>query len=149
MKKIAILSDTHDYWDERYIPYLEICDEIWHAGDIGSVLLTQRLEAIRPLRAVYGNCDGYPLRYNFSPHLFFELEQVRVLMTHIGGYPGSYDSSALALIKHHKPNLFVCGHSHIAKVMLTGDTYACVQSGSRRQQGFTHSYAYASRIERG
>lgn len=147
MKKIAILSDTHDYWDERYIPYLEICDEIWHAGDIGSVLLTQRLEAIRSLRAVYGNCDGYPLRYNFSPHLFFELEQVRVLMTHIGGYPGRYDSSALALIKHHKPDLFVCGHSHIAKVMFDRrHDMLCVNPGAAGKQGF-HTIRTLMRLE--
>jgi predicted phosphodiesterase len=103
MKKIAILSDTHAYWDERYIPYLEVCDEIWHAGDIGSAVLAQQLDTIGPLRAVHGNCDGYPLRYNYGPHLLFELEQGKVLITHIGGYPGHYDSTALDLIKKHKP----------------------------------------------
>ena len=147
MKKIGILSDTHDYWDKRYIPYLEVCDEIWHAGDIGSVVLTQRLEAIRPLRAVYGNCDGYPLRYNYGSYLFFELEQIKVLMTHIGGYPGHYDATALTLIKKFKPNLFICGHSHIAKVMFDRQhEMLCVNPGAAGKQGF-HTIRTLMRLE--
>ncbi|MDD2559509.1 MAG: metallophosphoesterase family protein [Bacteroidales bacterium] len=147
MKKIAILSDTHAYWDERYIPYLEVCDEIWHAGDIGSAVLAQQLDTIGPLRAVHGNCDGYPLRYNYGPHLLFELEQVKVLITHIGGYPGHYDSTALDLIKKHKPNLFVCGHSHIAKVVFDKQfEMLCINPGAAGKQGF-HTIRTLMRLE--
>jgi len=145
--RIGLLSDTHAWWEERFNQYLGACDEIWHAGDIGSEVVADYMEALKPVRAVYGNCDGYPLRYNFSPHLFFELEQVRVLMTHIGGYPGRYDSSALALIKHHKPNLFVCGHSHIAKVMFDRrHDMLCVNPGAAGKQGF-HTIRTLMRLE--
>ena len=99
MKKIGILSDTHSYWDEKYLHYFEPCDEIWHAGDIGSLEVAQKLAAFRPLRAVCGNCDGGDL-----------------LMTHIGGYPGNYDPRIRSTLFASPPQLFIAGHSHILKV---------------------------------
>ena len=88
MKKIGLLSDTHGYWDERYVRHFESCDEIWHAGDIGSIEVADRLAAFRPLRAVYGNIDGRELRLRFPQTLRFEVEGAQVLIKHIGGYPG-------------------------------------------------------------
>ena len=92
MKTIGIISDTHSYWDDRYEEHLGECDEIWHAGDIGSIELADRFEAMRPrFRAVWGNCDGYDLRSRYRETLRFKCEDVDVLMKHIGGYPGKYD----------------------------------------------------------
>ena len=85
MKRLGIISDTHGYWDEKYLHYLEPCDEIWHAGDIGSTEVADRLAAFRPLKAVYGNCDGGDLRLMFKPRLRWKCEDIDVLMTHIGG----------------------------------------------------------------
>lgn len=116
MTKIGILSDTHGYWDDRYLEYFEPCDEIWHAGDIGSVELARRLAAFRPLRAVYGNIDGQELRRLYPQTLRFTVDGAEVLMKHIGGYPGRYDPSIRGTLLAHPPRLFVCGHSHILKV---------------------------------
>lgn len=116
MKRIGLLSDTHGYWDDRYVKYFEECDEIWHAGDIGTVELAQRLNEIKPLRAVHGNIDGQDLR-RFFPEIYrFECEGADVLMKHIGGYPGRYDASIRAKLFMKPPTLFVSGHSHILKV---------------------------------
>ena len=118
MKKIGILSDTHAYWDDQYITDLNDCDEIWHAGDIGSLELADRFEAMKPVfRAVYGNCDGYDLRARYSELLRFKCEDVDVMMTHIGGYPGKYDRSVVNKLFASPPDLFISGHSHILKVM--------------------------------
>ena len=118
MKKIGILSDTHAYWDDQYITYLNDCDEIWHAGDIGSLELADRFEAMKPVfRAVYGNCDGYDLRARYSELLRFKCEDVDVMMTHIGGYPGKYDLSVINKLFASPPDLFISGHSHILKIM--------------------------------
>ena len=116
MKKIGILSDTHGWWDDKYAKHLEACDEIWHAGDIGTTELADRLAAIKPLRAVCGNCDGGDLRRMFRETLRFKCEGVDVLMKHIGGYPGNYDRSIRQQIYTDPPQLFVCGHSHILKI---------------------------------
>lgn len=118
MKKIGIISDTHGFWDDRYITYLDSCDEIWHAGDIGSSEVADRFEAMHPLfRAVYGNCDGYDLRARYGEVLRFKCEDVDVLIKHIGGYPGRYDPSIRNVIYSSPPDLFISGHSHILKVM--------------------------------
>ena len=116
MKKIGIISDTHAYWDNKYQQYFESCDEIWHAGDIGSTEIADRLAAIRPLRAVCGNCDGGDLRRMFPETLRWKCEDVDVLMTHIGGYPGNYDARIRSRIYASPPQLFIAGHSHILKV---------------------------------
>lgn len=117
MKRIGIISDTHSYWDDRYLKYFEECDEIWHAGDICSTELIERLQEFRPVRAVCGNCDGGDLRLMFPEVLRWKCEDVDVLMKHIGGYPGHYDRSIAAKIYASPPQLFISGHSHILKVM--------------------------------
>lgn len=116
MKRIGIISDTHAYWDDRYATYFHECDEIWHAGDIGSMEIAERLNAIAPLRAVCGNIDGGELRRIFPTQLRWEYEGADILMTHIGGYPGHYDRSMLPLLRMNPPQLFIAGHSHILKV---------------------------------
>ena len=116
MKKIGILSDTHAYWDDKYLHYFEPCDEIWHAGDIGSTEVADRLAEFRPLRAVCGNCDGGDLRLMYPEKLRWKCEEVEVLMTHIGGYPGNYDARIRGQIYANPPQLFIAGHSHILKV---------------------------------
>ena len=117
MKKIGLLSDTHAYWDDRYEKYFGVCDEIWHAGDIGSVELLDRLESIRPVRAVYGNIDGQDIRVRVPKHQRFMIEGVDVWMTHIGGYPGRYNREVTPQIYIRPPKLFISGHSHILKVL--------------------------------
>ncbi|MGC9151528.1 MAG: metallophosphoesterase family protein [Microbacter sp.] len=117
MKTIGLLSDTHGFLDPRIFQHFASCDEIWHAGDIGSIDIVDQLTAFKPLRAVHGNIDGYDIRQVCPMFLRFRCEEVNVLMTHIGGYPGHYSAEGKALLTIEKPNLFVCGHSHILKVM--------------------------------
>ncbi len=116
MRKIGIISDTHAYWDDKYLTYFEPCDEIWHAGDIGSMEIAERLADFRPFRAVYGNCDGGDLRLMYRETIRFKCEDVKVLMKHIGGYPGHYDYSIRNEILKSPPQLFISGHSHILKI---------------------------------
>lgn len=117
MKRIGLLSDTHSCWDDRYLTHFNDCDEIWHAGDIGSMHIIELLEAHRPVRAVCGNIDGADVRFRFSEVLRFSIEGCSVIMKHIGGYPGHYDSSIRGTIYKERPQLFISGHSHILKVM--------------------------------
>lgn len=117
MKKIGLISDTHGVFDDKLREFLTDVDEIWHAGDIGSIELADRIAAFRPLRAVYGNIDGGTTRVAYKPMVGFECEGVRVLMTHIGGYPGRYESEAYSQILRCRPKLFISGHSHILKVI--------------------------------
>ena len=116
MKRIGLLSDTHAYWDERYVKYFSECDEIWHAGDIGSMELVMRLQEIAPLRAVHGNIDGGDVRRMFPEKLRWTCEGADILMTHIGGYPGKYDARIRQQLYQRPPKLFISGHSHILKV---------------------------------
>lgn len=116
MKRIGLLSDTHGYWDERYAKYFAECDEIWHAGDIGSPELAMRLNEIRPLKAVYGNIDGGELRRTYTETLRWQCEDACIMMTHIGGYPGKYDPRIRKQLLASPPDLFISGHSHILKV---------------------------------
>ncbi len=117
MKKIGLLSDTHGYWDNKFELYFKDCDEIWHAGDIGTVELAERFENFKPFRAVYGNIDDNTLRAQYPDILRFNVENIDVLMTHIGGYPGRYDPSIRSQLLANPPKLFISGHSHILKVM--------------------------------
>lgn len=117
MKRIGILSDTHGFWDDKYLFHFADCDEIWHVGDIGSDIITNKLEEFRPLRAVYGNIDGGIIRQKYSETLRFKIEDCNVLMKHIGGYPGRYDASVRRELYERPPQLFVSGHSHILKVI--------------------------------
>lgn len=117
MKKIGILSDTHAYWDDRYAEFLKGCDEIWHAGDIGSYEIMERLSQIATLRAVWGNCDGQDVRRCTTELYRFKVEDANIMMKHIGGSPDHYDHSVREQFLIETPDLFVCGHSHILKVM--------------------------------
>lgn len=116
MLSIGILSDTHGYIHPGILDFLEPVEEIWHAGDLGPDVAAQ-LERIKPFRAVWGNIDGKEVRVRFRETEIFMAGEVRVLLTHIGGYPGHYDTRAKDFIIREKPDLFVCGHSHILKVM--------------------------------
>ena len=117
MKQIVLLSDTHHTLDERFFPHFENADEIWHAGDIGSLEITDTLKKYAPIRVVYGNIDDKTIRTEFKANLYVKCEKVNVMMTHIGGYPGRYNKKILPIIEHSNPNLFICGHSHVLKVM--------------------------------
>ena len=117
MKKILLLSDTHSYIDDRILDYAQQADEIWHAGDIGDISVTDKLAEIKPLRAVYGNIDDNKARAEFPLNNRFTLEGVNVWITHIGGYPGKYNPAIRKEITENPPKLFICGHSHILKVM--------------------------------
>lgn len=116
MLRIGLLSDTHGYWDEKYATYFKDCDEIWHAGDIGSDIVAAKLSLLKPLRAVYGNIDGQTMRLSYPKIAHFTVEEVKVMMTHIGGYPGRYNPEIRPELYATRPNLFIAGHSHILKV---------------------------------
>ena len=115
--KIGLLSDTHSFLDSRIKEYFAEVDEIWHAGDFGSEKVADELAAFKPLRGVYGNIDGGALRQRFPENLAWDTEGGRILMTHIGGYPSKYPTRVRDLLIKEKPKLFICGHSHILKVM--------------------------------
>jgi putative phosphoesterase len=117
MKKIGLLSDTHGFLDDKIIDFFDTCDEIWHAGDIGSLAVADKLNSIKPLKAVYGNIDGQELRIVYPKIQSFQCEQVHVLMIHIGGYPGKYEKEVRTIIQNTAVDLFISGHSHILKVM--------------------------------
>ncbi|MBR6035257.1 MAG: metallophosphoesterase family protein [Paludibacteraceae bacterium] len=116
MTRIGILSDTHGLLDKRVLEHFKDVDEIWHAGDIGSEDVLRRLREFKPTRAVFGNMDSGDVRYSLSEFYRFRVEEVNVLMTHIGGYPGHYNPWLIPMFRKETPDLFVCGHSHILKV---------------------------------
>ena len=117
MKKIILLSDTHSALDERFLPHLEDANEIWHAGDIGDIEVLENLEKKTKVRAVYGNIDNHIIRSATKEFINFKCEEVNVLITHIGGYPGKYTKGIKEKIQKLRPKLFICGHSHILKVI--------------------------------
>lgn len=117
MKRIAVLSDTHGYLDDKVLKYLTACDEIWHAGDIGNISLANKLSSMKTLRAVWGNIDGQDVRKYYDKNTRFMCEDVEVLISHIVGYPGRYHNDFQKLLKRKPPQLLVAGHSHILKVM--------------------------------
>ena len=116
MTRIGVLSDTHGLLDKRVFEHFKDVNEIWHAGDIGSAEVLQKLREFKPTRAVFGNMDGGDVRYSLSEFYRFRVENVNVLMTHIGGYPGHYNPWLIPMFRKEPPDLFVCGHSHILKV---------------------------------
>ncbi len=117
MKKILIISDTHSFFDEKLLKYIEQADEVWHAGDIGDIEVCKKIEKLKPFKAVWGNIDGTDLRKTFKEHLIFNCEDVKVYITHIGGPFSKYIPKVKEIILAEKPDLFICGHSHILKVM--------------------------------
>lgn len=117
MKKILLLSDTHSHIDDTILKYVRLADEVWHAGDIGDLSVTDAIKKEKPLRAVYGNIDDAKARLEFPLNNRFMCEGVDVWITHIGGYPGKYNPAIRTEIQQHPPKIFICGHSHILKVM--------------------------------
>ena len=138
MKYIGLISDTHGVFDEPFKEFFVPVDEIWHAGDFGGGMeLAEKIAQFKPLRGVAGNCDNYNLRYTYPLHTFFDCEGMKVLMMHIGGYPGRYDPKARELLDRYHPDIFVCGHSHILKVV--GDprrNMLVINPGAAGHQGF-------------
>lgn len=116
MKKILLLSDTHGHIDDQILKFVKQADEVWHAGDIGNLEVTDTIKKLKPLRAVYGNIDNKDARAEFPLDNRFQVEDVSVWMTHIGGYPNKYNQRVRAELNSNPPKLFICGHSHILKV---------------------------------
>ncbi len=146
---IGLLSDTHGVFDEPFRQFFDPVDEIWHAGDFGSMQVAGEISSFKPLKGVYGNCDGYDIRLDYPLYRLFDCEGMKILMTHIGGYPGRYDPRARALIDEFRPDIFVCGHSHILKVVNdTKRNMLVINPGAEGQQGFhTVRTALRFRIE--
>jgi hypothetical protein len=134
--RIGVISDTHSWVDPAVYEHFAGVDEIWHAGDAGSLEVITELEAFRPVKAVWGNCDDFKVRSATREYLSFMIARKRVLIIHIGGYPGHYSPRALELIMEHKPDIFVCGHSHILKVIFDKKfNMLCVNPGSAGRTG--------------
>lgn len=137
MRRIGILSDTHGYWDDRYAQYFADCDEIWHAGDIGDISIVERLEEICQVRAVSGNIDHGAVKRRCPELLEFTCEEIPVLLTHIGGYPGKWSPGMKRLLREKGIRLMVDGHSHITKVMYDKELDLLhINPGAAGQQGW-------------
>jgi putative phosphoesterase len=134
--KIGILSDTHGIFDEPLKQFFAGVDQIWHAGDIGSLELADRIAAFKPLRAVHGNIDAEPTRREFPAFQLFECEGAKVLMTHIGGYAGRFEQKVAEKLAAEKPDIFVSGHSHILKIF-RDPTFRtlCINPGAAGKKG--------------
>lgn len=117
MKKILLLSDSHSFIDKQILKYVKLADEVWHAGDIGAIEVTDEIKKYKPLKAVYGNIDNSVIRSEFPLDQKFELDGITVWMTHIGGYPNNYNMRIREEIKQNPPKIFISGHSHILKVI--------------------------------
>lgn len=137
MKRIGLISDTHGYLHPSLEKLFAQCDEIWHAGDVGNYEVVEQLEKMKPLKGVYGNIDGQDIRTRFPKNLRFNCEDVDVWITHIGGYPNRYNHDVREEIKKNPPKLFICGHSHILKVMYDEKLKLLhINPGAAGQQGF-------------
>lgn len=117
MTRIGLLSDTHSYLEEAVFHYFKDCDEIWHAGDVGETKVLDQLEDFKPLRVVYGNIDDHEVQIRSKEDLVFDVEGKTILMTHIAGRPPRYNERVKKLLSEHRPDILVCGHSHILKIM--------------------------------
>lgn len=117
MPYIGLLSDTHGSFDDKLMRFFDPVDQIWHAGDFGNIQTSDLIASFKPLTGVYGNCDAYDVRSVHPLIQLMEIEEKKILMMHIGGYPGRYEYKASQLITAHKPDIFICGHSHILKIM--------------------------------
>ena len=146
MKRIGLLSDTHGTLSARVLRFFEQVDEIWLAGDIGNAETADRLSALKPMRAVYGNIDDHIVRRMFPVTQRFFCEEVDVLMTHIGGYPGRYETRVRNTIRVKPPQLFICGHSHILKVIFDPKNHLLhINPGAAGNKGF-HNVCTAVRF---
>ncbi len=118
MIKIGLISDTHGCWDNAYEKYFSECNEIWHAGDIGNISVMDKLNKICTTKGVYGNIDNHIVRAEYPENLYVEIEGMSFWITHIGGKPYNYNKKVYDKLKEEKPNVFICGHSHICKIMM-------------------------------
>jgi putative phosphoesterase len=145
--KIGLLSDTHGWIHPRLFEHFKECDEIWHAGDIGNIETADKLAAFKPFRAVYGNIDDALVRKVYNENLKFRIEGITVWITHIGGTPGHYDRRVRSFIYENPPDIFICGHSHIAKVMHDKKGgFLYINPGAAGYNGF-HKYMTAIRFQ--
>lgn len=145
--KIALLSDTHGWIHPKLYELFQSCDEIWHAGDIGNIETAVSLSSLKPLRAVYGNMDGAAIRRSFKESLRFRIEEREIFMTHIGGTPGHYHPKILKEIHNNLPDIFICGHSHITKVMFDKKAgFLYINPGAAGRIGF-HQFMTAIRFQ--
>ncbi len=140
MKRIGLISDTHSYLDEKIFHHFNDCDEIWHAGDIGNLDVAEQLSNFKPLRAVYGNIDGADLRTRFPHDQHFSCEGLNVWITHIGGYPPRYNPQVKKVLIANPPDIFICGHSHILRVMTDPklNNMLYINPGAAGKSGFHH-----------
>jgi uncharacterized protein len=137
MTRIGLISDTHNFLDEAVFRHFEQCNEIWHAGDFGTSSISDQLKAFKPLKGVFGNIDGYDIRSQFPEKLRWRCEDVEVFMTHIGGYPGKYAATVKDEFKASAPQLFICGHSHILKIMYDNKFHCLhINPGAAGNQGW-------------
>lgn len=137
MKKIGIISDTHSFLDQQVFQYFKDVDEIWHAGDIGNLELTNEIEKHKKLRAVFGNIDSHEVRAVFPKHEIIQIEGCVILMIHIAGAFGKYNDETKKLILEHKPDILVCGHSHIVKIAFDQKyNLLYINSGAAGKHGF-------------
>jgi putative phosphoesterase len=144
--KVGLISDTHGWIHPRLFEHFKDVDEIWHAGDIGNIETADNLAAFKKLRAVFGNVDNAVVRRAFPDHLKFKVEEIRIWITHIGGIPGNYDRRVLPGLFEESPDLFICGHSHIARVQYDKKAgFLYVNPGSAGFQGF-HKFMTAIRF---
>lgn len=139
MIRIGLLSDTHGHWDEKLISFFVDCNEVWHAGDIGSLEVADKISAFKPLKAVHGNIDDHKIRTVYPKFQRFKCEDVDVFITHIGGTPSRYEPSIIPLLDMNPPKLFICGHSHILKVIYDNKrNFLYVNPGAAGIHGFHH-----------
>lgn len=137
MKRIGLISDTHGFLDPKVFDHFKDVDEIWHAGDFGPAEVAVELARIKPLKGVYGNIDDKDIRFEFPKDLIFEEEGFKIFITHIGGYPGHYAKGIKDQLKKEKPDLFICGHSHILRVISDPDLkLISINPGAAGNQGF-------------
>lgn len=137
MTRIGLISDTHGFLDESVFKHFADCDEIWHAGDFGTLEIANMLASFKPLKGVYGNIDSNDIRSIYPENLFFQCEGIKVFLTHIGGYPPKYNNRVKPLISEHNPRLFISGHSHILKIIYD-ETFEClhINPGAAGNQGW-------------
>jgi putative phosphoesterase len=152
--KIGLLSDTHSYLDPTLFDHFADCDEVWHAGDVGDPSVLTQLEAFKPVRGVYGNIDDQAIQQRLPLDNVFTVEGLKVVMTHIGGYPGRYTSRVRQLLDEQQPGLYICGHSHILKVMMDKkrgilhmNPGACGRHGFHRMRTALRFSVSAGRVE--
>ena len=139
MIRIGLISDTHGFLDESVEVHFKDCDEIWHAGDIGDLSLIEKLEAIKPVRAVFGNIDEKDIQVNYPEDLWLEVEGLTIWMTHIGGSPPNYNPRVKKILADKRPDIFICGHSHILKIIRDKERELIyINPGAAGNQGFHH-----------